>query len=312
MKVVALAGGTGSSKLLRGLSRLDADLTIVSNTGDNFWVYGLYVCPDIDTAMYALAGILDQRGWGIRNDTFHALSQLKTYGIETWFNIGDKDLATHLLRTKMLREGDTLTQITEFLTKKLGVKGTVLPATDSYVETYIVTPNEKLHLQEFWVRDNGKPDVIGIEYRGADKAKPTAKVEEAIRQADEIIICPANPVSSIGPILALNGMKELIQECRGLKIAISPMVGEGPFSGPAGKFMHALGIKSNSTGVASIYRDFLDVFVIDVSDQGLKKEIEKLGLQVMVTKTYIKNDTDAEKLARIVLDVGKTWRRRQL
>lgn len=152
VKVVALAGGTGSSKLLKGLSKLDADLTVVSNVGDNFWVYGLYVCPDVDTAMYALAGILDERGWGIRNDTFHVLSQLRIYGVETWFNIGDKDLATHLLRTKMLREGDTLTQITEFLTKKLGVKGSVLPATDGYVETYIVTPYERLHLQEFWVR----------------------------------------------------------------------------------------------------------------------------------------------------------------
>jgi len=238
MKVVALTGGTGSAKLLRGLAHLTKDLVVVANVGDNYWFQGLYVCPDIDIAVYTLAGIADvSKGWGIQGDTFNALDQLAKLGGETWFRMGDKDLATATIRTTMLSSGKTLTEVTSFIQKALGARVPVLPATDSPVETLMDTRAGTMHLQEFWVKNRGLPRVKRVRYRGAEQASPTSQVRRALARADKVVICPANPITSIGPIVAIKGMKTLLSDSGVRVVALSPMVGKGPYSGPAGTLM---------------------------------------------------------------------------
>ena len=302
MKVTALAGGTGSAKLLRGLAKLDLDLTVVANVGDNYWVYGLYVCPDVDIATYALAGVLDRsRGWGIEGDTFRVLEQLASLGEDTWFRLGDRDMATSVLRTRLLREGRTLTEATEAIGRSLGVRARVLPACDKDVSTQVVTPAGRLHLQEFWVRDKGAPEVLGVEYRGKTRSALTDKAKRAVDEADVIVLCPANPVTSIGPILSVRGMKEALTGTKARVVAVSPMVGEGPFSGPAGKFMKALGFEPDSLGVAKRYSSFLDAILIAQVDAAMKVPIGRLGVKVGVGDTTIRHPRDEIRLASEVL-----------
>ena len=303
MKVVALAGGTGSSKLLKGLSSLDQSLTVVANVGDNIWMHGVYVCPDIDVATYSLAGIVDQRkGWGIREDTFETLGQIELYGEEAWFAIGDRDMATSLLRTKWLSEGQTLTQVTNRISKALGVKTAILPATDFPVETMITTGNGEMNLQEFWVKNGGKPEANGVRYRGASAAQPTRDVREALSQADRIILCPANPVTSIGPILAIKGFRRALANSRARVWALSPMIGVVPFSGPAGKLMKAIGTSPDSVGVAGLYRDFLDGIIISRQDKEMTAAIGRLGVRCALSETRIKNLASARRLAKELLE----------
>jgi LPPG:FO 2-phospho-L-lactate transferase len=302
MKVVALAGGTGSAKLLRGLSRAKIDLTVVANVGDNFWAYGLLVCPDVDIAMYTLAGIADrERGWGIAGDTFAVLSQLGRLGAETWFRLGDMDMAASLLRTGYLRRGLTLTQATAKLAERLGVNDKILPATDDSLQTYVRTPRGLLHLQEFWVREKGRPRPIGVEYRGASRAKPTRDVGEALARADRVIVCPANPITSIGPMLAMRGFERLLSRAGGRVVALSPMVGKKPFSGPAGKLMKAEGLRPDSAGVARRYSRFLDAIVIDRGDIPLAEEIERTRVSCVLSDTRMRSLSDGERLARELL-----------
>lgn len=302
MKVVALAGGTGSAKLLRGLAGLVSDLTVVANVGDNFWFHGLYVCPDVDVATYALAGLSDEmKGWGIRGDTFSVLDQLSRLGEDTWFRLGDRDMATSVVRTKLLREGESLTAATSRIARALGARHTVLPATDSELETRLVTRSGTLHLQEYWVRDGGRPRVSRVEYRGASRASPTREVERALAEADRVVLCPANPVTSIGPILAIKGMKRLISGCGAEVIGLSPMVGRGPYSGPAGRLMRQLGVRPDSAGVASLYSGFMDKLVIDRSDAGLRSEVEESGVVCVEARTSMRNGLDERRLASVVL-----------
>lgn len=302
MRVVALAGGTGSSKLLRGLSYVTSDLTVVANVGDNFWFHGLYVCPDVDVATYTLAGISDpEKGWGIRGDTFNFLRQLGELGEETWFGMGDRDLATSVVRTSLLQAGESLTEVTLRLGRTLGARHPVLPATDSQLETRIVTRSGSMHLQEFWVRDDGRHRVTGVEYRGARAASPTGEVRRALADADRVILCPANPITSMGPIMAIRGMKRLISRCGAEVVALSPMVGARPFSGPAGKLMRGLGVRPDSVGVASLYSGFLDRLVIDRQDLALKPEIERLGVACTVAVTLMRTKPDERRLASVVL-----------
>ncbi|MGD0395721.1 MAG: 2-phospho-L-lactate transferase [Nitrososphaerales archaeon] len=303
MRVVALAGGTGSAKLLRGLSALSVDLTVVVNVGDNFWVHGLYVCPDLDIAMYTLAGLANRRqGWGIEGDTFRTQAQLGQIGEPTWFALGDMDIATQIVRSKMLREGLTLTSATEGLRKVFRVAQAILPLTDDPVETRILTPAGYVHLQEFWVRDRGLPGVRGVVYRGSSQARFTEEVERAIKRADRVIICPANPVTSIGPMLAVPGFSRRLSRTKARVTALSPMVGRLPFSGPAAKLMRAVGMRSDSVGVAQRYSEFLDSLVIDRSDEGVVGEIEELGIRCVPSDTLMRNRPEEKRIAQEMLE----------
>ena len=303
MRVVALAGGTGSAKLLRGLSALGVDLTVVANVGDNVWVHGLYVCPDLDIAMYTLAGLANRRrGWGIGGDTFRTLAQLGLIGEPTWFALGDRDIATQIVRTRMLREGLTLTSVTEGLRKAFRVAQTILPLTDDPVETRILTPAGYVHLQEFWVRDRGRPAVRGVAYEGSSKARFTEEVERVIGRADRIVLCPANPVTSIGPMLAVPGFSRMLSRAKARVTALSPMVGRVPFSGPAAKLMKAVGMRPDSVGVAQAYSGFLDSLVIDRNDAGAAGEIEDLGVRCVLSDTLMRDRSDEERLSKELLE----------
>ncbi len=301
--MVALAGGTGSAKLLRGLARLPVELTVVSNTGDNFWVYGVYVCPDVDIAAYTLAGLADARwGWGVAGDTFEALTRLSRLGFETWFKLGDRDLALCLARTELLRRGKGLTEATDSLRRALGVRVPILPVTDGPVETRIATSRGDLHLQEFWVREKGRPKVLGVTYRGAGRAHPSKNVVAALNGADRILICPANPITSIGPMLAVGGMRRLLEGARGRVVALSPMAGRGPFSGPAGKFMSAAGLRPDSLGVAGLYSRFVDRLLISELDAALAPRIGELGVGCIATDTMMGGPADEARVAKEMLE----------
>jgi LPPG:FO 2-phospho-L-lactate transferase len=302
LKVVALAGGTGSAKLLRGLAYLSVDLTVVANVGDNVWMHGLYVCPDIDTAIYTLAGIANRRhGWGIEEDTFSVLRELKALGQETWFALGDKDIATHLLRTKALREGKTLTQITQQARRDHKIRARVLPVTDSPLETKICTPEGEMNLQEFWVKRHGRPRVSGIKYEGATTATLTTEVEESIRNANAIVVCPANPITSIGPMLAIPGLRTALARTTARVIALSPMIGNRPFSGPAAKLMKVSGASPDSVGVAGLYVDFLDAIIISRRDKKMTDRISRLGIRFCLSDTIMTSPASERRLARELL-----------
>ena len=274
------------------------------NVGDNAWIYGVYVCPDVDIATYALAGLADrERGWGIDGDTFGVIGRLSKLGDDAWFGLGDLDLATCLYRTQMMREGATLTQASDRIRRALGVKTPVLPATDSEVETRIATPGGELHLQEFWVKNSGRPRVTGVRYKGARQAAVTAAVRKAVRDADRIVVCPANPVTSVGPILALKGAEALLESSRARKVALSPMAGGAPFSGPAGKLLRAKGVRTDSVGVASIYSGFLDAIVISESDSSLRPEVEGLGVECALSDTLMESREDEVRLAKELLEI---------
>lgn len=308
-------------KLVRGLVRLaddhddDHDLTVVCNVGDNIWLHGLYICPDIDTIVYGLAGILDtQRGWGIREDTFEFMNQLELLGGESWFRIGDKDLATHLARTKMLGDGRSLLEITRWICSRLNVKTSVIPATDDHVETRIITDNggrdetTMMHLQEFWVKYNAGMRVKNLVYSGAERARPLQEALDAISSSSMVLIAPANPVSSIGAMLAIKGLKESLEKSRRKCVAISPIIGNAPVSGPAAKYMESLGLEVSPYGVAEYYSRIISRFVIHSSDaQRYARRIEEdLGIAVHYTNTIMKNAKDEARLASYLLALQKS------
>lgn len=306
-RVVALSGGTGSAKFLRGLKGTIERFTIVANVGDNFWFQGLYVCPDVDTVTYALAGVLDtSKGWGLRKDEFKALSQLKKLGArDTWFNIGDMDMATHLLRTALLREGKGLTEITSRIARAYGVSSIeVLPASDEHVETRINTKEKgELHLQEFWVREKGLPTPTSVRYVGADRARPSDMVSRRVASAGRVIFSPANPVTSISPILSLRGFRESLLASSARKVAVSPMLGDRAFSGPAAKFMASHGLDPTSEGVARLYKGLVDAMVVDESDRPMARAIEKLGISCHFASTLMRSHEDEIRLARVAMEV---------
>ena len=304
MKVVALAGGTGSAKLLRGLAHLGPDLTVVSNVGDNFRFHGILVCPDLDVATYVLGGVADKKkGWGVAGDTFAALGQLERLGAPTWFRLGDLDLATCLFRGGMIEKGLSLTEATEVVRRSLGVRAKVLPVTDDDVQTHIRTPRGLLHLQEFWVRDGGRPKVLGVEYSGSESARLTPGVALAMEAADRIVICPANPITSVGPMLAVPGFERLLSSARERVSALSPMVGSAPYSGPAGKLMRAAGLRPDSVGVASAYAKFLGTLLVARVDSGLVPEVEAMGIRCHATDALIGSPAAAKRVAKELLAV---------
>lgn len=305
--ITILAGGTGSVKLVRGLARLEkkkeGGMNVVANVGDNIWLHGLYVCPDIDTIVYGLAGMLDEeRGWGVKGDTFSFLSQMKRSGAPTWFGLGDRDLATHVLRTEMMRQGKSLTQVTAYFTEKFGVSTTVLPATDNEVETVISTGAGEMHLQEFWVKNAGRPEVRGVRYRGIGKARATRQALAAINNADRIIIAPGNPVSSIGPTLALKEIRAALAKRRTDVVAVSPIIGNAAVSGPAVKYMDAVGVRASAAGIAEFYRQVAGSIVIDSRDREAASEIRRsLDMDVHETNITMQGRKDEVRLGRYLL-----------
>ncbi len=302
MRVVALAGGTGSSKLLRGLQTSLGQFTVIANAGDNVWMHGLYVCPDIDIAMYSLAGVSNQRkGWGVARDSFQVLRQMRKLGADAWFQLGDKDLATCLVRTKMLREGKTLTQATVSLCEGFGVEQRIIPPTDDPVETHIVTSEGEMHLQEFWVKNGGKPKVREVKYAGARRARVTREARDAVMRAESIILCPGNPVTSILPILAVGEFRQIMKRSRAKKSALSPMIGRGAYSGPAAKLMRAIGTEPTSLGVAKLYSDFLDEIIIHDADSEQAQPIRALGIECITANTGMRNRADEIRLATAVI-----------
>lgn len=300
--ITVLAGGTGSVKMVRGLISQDPKINVISNVGDNYWLYGLYVCPDIDTIVYGLADLLDQeRGWGIKKDTFNFLRQMEIFGEETWFRIGDRDAATHLIRTNMLKNGKNLSDITRWMCEKFAVSANIIPVTDNSVETRISTSKGELHLQEYWVKHRGKDAVEGIQYMGADKARPNPDAVSAIQDSDMVILAPGNPLTSIGPMLQIKGIRKELSKIKKRVVAVSPLIGDDAISGPAAKYMQAAGIESNAYGLAKMYSDVCSNIVLDTKDRALSKKIQGLDMRVFETKITMKNKQAEDALASFIL-----------
>ena len=304
MRVTALAGGTGAAKLLRGLAsaRPQHELTIIGNTGDDTEIWGLHVSPDLDTVMYALAGRLDaMRGWGVADDTFRCLEAMGDLGAETWFNLGDRDLATHLYRTRALGDGTPLSAVTAELCRRLGVAARILPMSDDPVRTRVRTPDGWLSFQEYFVREKAQVRVLDVEYAGAAASRPAPGVLEAIREADLVVVCPSNPVTSVGPVLAVPGMAQALAAVRSRVVAVSPIVGGAAVSGPAGKLMRARGLPVSPVGVAAAYAPWLGTLVIDRSDAARVPELERLGVRPVLADILM-TDRDREiALAQLML-----------
>ncbi|HYZ06362.1 MAG TPA: 2-phospho-L-lactate transferase [Rubrobacter sp.] len=299
MKVCALAGGVGGAKLASGLQDVlpPGDLSVVVNTADDFDLWGLHICPDLDTVMYTLAGISNpETGWGIVGESFETLNMVESYGEETWFKLGDRDLATHILRTFRMGSGETLTQATVGLSGALGVESAVLPMSDDPISTILDTPVGRLEFQEYFVRRGQSDEVLGIELRGIDDAGPTERVLEAISRADAIVFCPSNPVVSVGPILALPGMVEALASSSAPKVAVSPIVGGRALKGPADRMLASLGHEVSATGVARMYAGLVDGMVVDRTDEGERAGIEALGMRALATESVMR---DAEGRARL-------------
>jgi len=303
--ITTLAGGVGAARFLQGLVHVvpPEEIVTIVNTGDDIEFYGLHISPDVDIVTYTLAGIVDEeKGWGMRGDTFNCLDMLRKYGYETWFMLGDKDLATHIHRTLLLKSGLKLSEATEKIRKALGVKVKIIPMTNDKVQTKIVTNVGEMHFQEYLVKRKAQDPVLDVKFEGIERAEPAPGVIEAILNADGIIICPSNPIVSIGPILSIKGVKEALKKTKAKIVAISPIVGGAPIKGPADKLMRGLGIEVSALGAAKIYRNFLDVLIIDNIDRDLKPKIEEIGVKVHVTNTIMKTLENKIKLAKEALN----------
>ena len=290
--IVALGGGIGASKLLLGLCQVidPVELTVIVNTADDFILHGLTICPDLDTVVYTLAGLANQeRGWGIEGDIFNALSWLGRYGRETWFNLGDQDLATHVHRTALLRQGQTLTEVTDLIRRSLGVRARILPMTNEPVSTIVLTDEGPRPFQEYLVRDGARHAVRGVSFEGVKRSRPAPGVLEAIKTADGIILCPSNPVISMGPILAVPGIRDALRATGAPVVAISPVVSGRSLKGPTDKFLAGLGYEVSALPVARLYQDFLDLFIVDRLDAELLPAIEALPVKARTAEMVMHN-----------------------
>ncbi len=300
--ITILAGGTGSVKLVRGLVGKTGDVTVVSNVGDNYWLYGLYMCPDIDTIVYGLADLLDyDRGWGIKKDTFNFLRQMEVFGEETWFRMGDRDTATHLIRTNMLKNGRNLADITKWMCERFAVSTRIIPITDNSVETRITTSKGDMHLQEFWVKYRGRDKVEGIQYVGCEKARPNPEAINAMHDSDLVILAPGNPLTSIGPMLQVKGVRKELVKIRKKVVAVSPLIGDSAVSGPAGDYMAAAGIETSPYGLATMYSDVCANIVIDTKDRAMAKRIRNLDVQVYDTRILMRTKAAEQALASFII-----------
>lgn len=305
-KVVALGGGVGASKLLLGLYEVmdAAELTIIVNTGDDIVLHGLKISPDLDIVTYTLAGVVDPvKGWGFRGETFHALKGLATYGRPDWFNLGDRDLATHIHRSALLEEGRTLSEVAESIRVALGVKARILPMSDDPVPTIIETNEGAMHFQKYLVKRRAEPVVAGMRFAGVEQAQPAPGVLEAIREASRIIVCPSNPLISIGPILAVPGVREELRARKGDVFAVCPIVGGKSLKGPSDKMLTQLGYEATAFGVAKLYADFTGTFVIDPIDRKRAGAISALGMKIAIVPTVMKAAAQKRKLASALLSL---------
>jgi LPPG:FO 2-phospho-L-lactate transferase len=305
--IVVLAGGVGAARFLQGVVQVvpQEELTVIANTGDDCEFYGLHVSPDIDIVMYTLAGLVDEsQGWGIRGDTYHTMQQLTSYGYEDWFALGDRDLATHIHRSRLLRKGRTLSEVTDELRERLGLKLRILPMTNQAIATHIRTPKGLLHFEEYFVKHRCSDPVQDVEFVRTSDAKPAPGVLDALKEAEAILIAPSNPIASIGAILSVPGIHDTLHEASGMVVAVSPIVGGAPIKGPADKLMRGLHMEVSAVGVARYYRDFLDVMVIDQQDAHLLDAIEDLGIPALATDTIMRDAQTKAALARTALEAA--------
>lgn len=305
--IVVLTGGTGGAKFVDGLRQVVSpkELTIIVNTGDDLEWWGLYMSPDIDSVAYVLAGLLSkERGWGVKGDTFFCLQAMGQLGQPIWFHVGDRDLAVHLLRSKLLSHGKTLSEATEEICGRLGVQARILPMSNSRVETRVTTPTVgEISFEEYFVQRWYQDPVESVRFAGASDAEPAPGVIEAIQSASVVLLAPSNPVTSIGPILAVPGVREALRDTRAPIAAVSPIVGDAAVSGPAGALMQAQGYAVSAAGVAQAYQDFLDVLVVDDRDAAVAEKLRKPGLAVHCTDTIMRSTEDKIALARVTLSL---------
>lgn len=306
MKVTALAGGVGGAKLAIGLARAAApeDLTIVVNTGDDAVIYGVHVSPDVDIVTYWLAGVADtERGWGLKDDTFTMVEWLRKLGIDSWFRLGDRDFGTCLIRTSRLRDGASLSEAADEIRKRLGVKPRLIPMSDDPVRTsFVTTDGVTLEFQEYFVKERHEPEIAEVILNGIDEARPAPGVLEAIAGADIVVVCPSNPVVSIGPILALAGLRDALREHRKV-VAVSPIIRGAALKGPADRLLATIGADVSAAGVAELYSDFVDVFVFDRVDENHRDEIEATGVTAVPLDTIMDSASASEQLARGILSL---------
>jgi LPPG:FO 2-phospho-L-lactate transferase len=302
--LVALAGGVGAARFLDGLTRVlpPERIFIIGNTGDDAKIHGLHISPDLDTVTYTLAGLADpKRGWGILADSFRCLEALGRLGADTWFQLGDRDLATHLYRTERLREGAKLAEITADITAALGVRSRIVPMSDDRVQTRVCTPAGELEFQTYFVKRRARDRVISLRFEGAADATPAPGVIDAIAAADAVILCPSNPFISIGPILAVPGIRQALQQRRDRVVAISPIVGGRALKGPAAHMMKGMRLRPVAAEVARLYADFVGTFVLDEIDRLQAAPIEKLGMKAVVTDTVMRGPRERKSLASVVV-----------
>jgi LPPG:FO 2-phospho-L-lactate transferase len=302
MKVTLLAGGTGGTKLAHGFAMLDeVELTVIANVGDDLELHGHLVCPDVDALLYTLSGLLDaEQGWGVREDTHTGHAMFERLGEPTWFRIGDADLATHATRSRLLRDGGSLTDATAAMAHALGIGARILPASDERHRTLVETDEGTLEFQEYFVHRGQAPEVRGVRHEGG--ARPTGPVLEAIDDADLVVIGPSNPIVSIGPVLALPGVSEAIRSSRAPVLAVSPIIAGRALKGPADRMLSSLGHESSSLGVARLYAGLVDRFVVDEADAALARPIQdETRMPVTVLPTVMRTDADRAALATALL-----------
>jgi|TARA_B100001971_G_scaffold213872_1_gene248655 LPPG:FO 2-phospho-L-lactate transferase len=306
-EILALAGGVGGAKLALGLSKLlpPDDLTVVVNTGDDEEFHGLHVSPDLDTVMYTLAGLSNpETGWGIQGETFNALERLMAYGADTWFGLGDKDLATHIMRTMMLGQGNSLSDVTLSLSRALGVAHDIVPMSDDRVRTIVETEIGPLAFQDYFVKHRCEPKATAIRFDGGAAAEPSPGFKRALESSDAIVYCPSNPYLSVAPILEVGDVREKVGHFPGIRIAVSPIVGGEAIKGPAAKLMAEFGIEPSCVDVAKQYAGLCDCFVIDEVDRGVAGEIESLGMRVEVCNTVMVTEQDKIDLGCRMIEIA--------
>ena len=306
--IVTLAGGVGAARFLQGLKRVypEEEITIIVNTGDDIELFGLHISPDIDIIMYTLASIVDEKkGWGIKGDSFNCLSMLRKYGIDAWFNIGDLDFATHIIRTNFMNKGLSLSEATKKLCEILGLKANILPMSDDRVETRIITDKGDMHFQEYLVKRKAKDEVLDIVFNGIEEAKPAPNVIESISSAELIILCPSNPLVSIKTILSVNGIEGALRKTRSKIISLTPIIGNSPVKGPLDKMMNGLGLEISAYTIAHMYRKFIDAFILDEFDKDLKGRIESLGIRVFLMNTLMRRMGEKIRFAKKILKIAE-------
>lgn len=303
---VVLAGGVGAAKLIEGLSNVIEPklLKIIVNTGDDIELFGLKICPDLDIITYTLANLVDKKkGWGVTNETFNCLSILKRYYDTGWFNAGDQDLATHIYRTDLFSQGFSKAEITNLICQSLGVKSHLIPMCNESVQTFITTHSGTMHFEEYFIKHQCKPEVLNINFEGIEKSVPVKNVLKYIEKAKKIIICPSNPIVSIGTILQVKGIKKALSKVKDRVYSISPIIEGMPVKGPADKLMKCVGLEVSCIGVAKFYQDFLGHLIIDNKDCILKPEIEGLGIKTYCYDTLMVNLEKKKELAQFIINL---------